>query len=98
MLPINYYYGISVLAKIEVVLILIPQYAVFSVYRPTLLICCWAPSFLNIADEKLLACSSVSRGNVGEIASNRTPDYVRSYKNRHIFQVTYGLRFGLLTK
>ena len=38
MLPINCYYGISVLAKNEAVLISIPRYVVFSVYRPTLLI------------------------------------------------------------
>ena len=37
LLPINCYYGISVLAKNETVLILIPRYTVFSVYRPTLL-------------------------------------------------------------
>ena len=37
LLPINCYYGISVLAKNEAVLISIPRYTVFSVYRPTLL-------------------------------------------------------------
>ena len=37
LLPINCYYGNSVLAKNEAVLILIPRYTVFSVYRPTLL-------------------------------------------------------------
>ena len=36
LLPINCYYGISVLAKNEAVLISIPRYTVFSVYRPTL--------------------------------------------------------------
>ena len=36
LLPINYYYGILVFAKNEAVLILIPRYPVFSVYRPTL--------------------------------------------------------------
>ena len=36
LLPINCYYGISVLAKNEAVLISIPWYMVFSVYRPTL--------------------------------------------------------------
>ena len=41
LLPINYYYGISVLAKNEAVLISIPRYTVFSVYRPTLLIMCF---------------------------------------------------------
>ena len=38
LLPINCYYGISVLAKNEAVLISIPRYTVFSVYRPTLLV------------------------------------------------------------
>ena len=36
LLPINCYYGISVFAKNEVIVILIPRYTVFSVYRPTL--------------------------------------------------------------
>ena len=36
LLPINCYYGISVLAKNEAVLISISRYTVFSVYRPTL--------------------------------------------------------------
>ena len=38
LLPINCYYGISVLAKNEAVLISIPRYMVFSVYCPTLLL------------------------------------------------------------
>ena len=38
LLPINYYYGISVLAKNEAVLISISRYTVFLVYRPTLLL------------------------------------------------------------
>ena len=38
LLPINCYYSDSVLAKNEAVLILIPRYTVFSVYRPTLLL------------------------------------------------------------
>ena len=37
LLPINCYYGIWVLAKNEAVLISIPRYTVFSVYRPTLM-------------------------------------------------------------
>ena len=36
LLPINCYYGISVLPKNEAVLISIPRYTVFSVYRPIL--------------------------------------------------------------
>ena len=36
LLPISCYYGISVLAKNEAVLISIPRYMIFSVYRPTL--------------------------------------------------------------
>ena len=36
LLPIDCYYGISVLAKNEAVLISIPRYTVFLVYRPTL--------------------------------------------------------------
>ena len=36
LLPINCYYGILVLAKNEAVLISIPRYTVFLVYRPTL--------------------------------------------------------------
>ena len=37
LLPSNCNHGISVLAKNEVVLILIPRHTVFPVYRPTLL-------------------------------------------------------------
>ena len=36
LLPINCYYGISVLAKNEAVLISIPRYTVFLIYHPTL--------------------------------------------------------------
>ena len=36
LLAINCYYGILVLAKNEAVLISIPRYTVFSIYRPTL--------------------------------------------------------------
>ena len=38
LLPINCYYGISVLAKNEAILISIPRYTVFLVYRPTLVL------------------------------------------------------------
>ena len=37
-LPINCYYGISILAKNEAVMLLIPRCTVFSVYSPTLAI------------------------------------------------------------
>ena len=47
LLPINCYYGISAFKKNNVVLISIPRYPVFLVYRPTLE-CGWATETKNI--------------------------------------------------